>query len=398
MEEITRLREELNKTKVELNILYEISNAMRTTLKLEEILYIILTGVTAHAGLGFNRAMLFLVNEKEGFIEGKMGIGPHTGEEAGRIWKQIEQQRMDLDDLVGVFKFSKSSLESQFNQQVVRLKFPINEKNNLLSVAALEGMPLHLTPQTIKNYPNDPLLKILKTQEAAIVPLKAKDKINGVVIADNIFTKRPISQDDMRMFIMLANQAGLAIENSQLYEQAIIRSNIDSLTGLWNHGYFHHLLYSELEKAKINETALSLIMLDMDNFKIYNDNLGHQAGDEILKQLAGLLSDYSRKMDWVARYGGEEFAIILPQTSKKEAMIIGERLRQIIEQYSFPQEEILPNKKLTASLGTATFPEDAKTGADLISAADRRLYIAKKKGKNIICYMESPEEENRINP
>ena len=398
MEEISRLREELNKTKVELNILYEISNAMRTTLKLEEILYIILTGVTAHAGLGFNRAMLFLVNEREGFIEGKMGIGPHTGEEAGRIWKQIEQQRMDLDDLVGVFKFSKSSLESQFNQQVVRLKFPINEKNNLLSVAVLEGMPLHLTPQTIKNYPNDPLLKILKTQEAAIVPLKAKDKINGVVIADNIFTRRPISQDDMRMFIMLANQAGLAIENSQLYEQAIIRSNIDSLTGLWNHGYFHHLLYSELEKAKINETALSLIMLDMDNFKIYNDNLGHQAGDKTLKQLAGLLSDHSRKMDWVARYGGEEFAAILPQTSKKEAMIIGERLRQIIEQHSFPQEEILPNRKLTASLGIATFPEDAKTGADLICAADRRLYIAKKKGKNIICYMESPEEENRINP
>lgn len=395
MEEITRLREELNKTRVELNILYEISNAMRTTLKLEEILYIILTGVTAHAGLGFNRAMLFLVNEKEGFIEGKMGIGPHTGEEAGRIWKQIEQQRMDLDDLVGVFKFSKSSLESQFNQQVVRLKFPINEKNNLLSVAALEGMPLHLTPQTIKNYPNDPLLKILKTHEAAIVPLKAKDRINGVVIADNIFTKRPISQDDMRMFIMLANQAGLAIENSQLYEQAIIRSNIDSLTGLWNHGYFHHLLYSELEKAKINETTLSLIMLDMDNFKIYNDNLGHQAGDEILKQLAGLLSDHSRKMDWVARYGGEEFAVILPQTSKKETMIIGERLRQIIEQHSFPQEEILPNKKLTASLGIATFPEDAKTGPDLISAADRRLYIAKKKGKNIICYMESPEEQRK---
>ncbi len=398
MEEITRLKEELNKTKVELNILYEISNAMRTTLKLEEILYIILTGVTAHAGLGFNRAMLFLVNKKEGFIEGKMGIGPHTGEEAGRIWKQIEQQRMTLDDLVGVFKFSKSSLDSQFNQQVVRLKFPINEKDNLLSVAALEGMPLHLTPQTVKNFPDDPLLKILKTQEAAIVPLKAKDKINGVVIADNIFTRRPISQHDMRMFIMLANQAGLAIENSQLYEQAIIRSNIDSLTGLWNHGYFHHLLYSELGKAKINQTALSLIMLDMDNFKIYNDNLGHQAGDEILKQLAGLLSDHSRKMDWVARYGGEEFAAILPQTSKKEAMIIGERLRQIIEQHSFSQEEILPNKKLTASLGIATFPEDAKTGAGLISIADRRLYIAKKKGKNIICYMESPEEKNRINP
>ncbi len=388
MDEINRLKQELNKTKTELNILYEISNAMRTTLKLDEILYIILTGVTAHAGLGFNRAMLFLVNQKDSFIEGKMGIGPDTGEEANRIWKQIEQQRMNLEDLVNAFKSSNYALESHFNQQVKRLRFPLNDKNNLLSVVALEGFPLHLTAQTIDNYRHDPLIQILKTQEAAIVPLKAKDKVNGVIISDNIFTKRPISQDDMRMFIMLANQAGLAIENSQLYEQAIIRSNSDSLTGLWNHGYFQHLLQSEIEKAKINKGTLSLIMLDMDNFKIYNDRLGHQAGDRILKELAHLLSDYSRKMDWVARYGGEEFAIILPQTNKKEALIIGERLRQIIDEHNFAQEEIMPNKKITVSLGIATFPEDSETNSELIAVADHRLYIAKEKGKNITCYEE----------
>ncbi|MFH1577617.1 MAG: sensor domain-containing diguanylate cyclase [Candidatus Omnitrophota bacterium] len=388
MDEITKLKDERNRTRAELNILYEISNAMRTTLKLDEILYIILTGVTAHIGLGFNRAMLFLINEKDGIIEGKMGIGPDTDEEANRIWKQIKQERMDLDDLVGVFKFSKSMLESQLNQQIIRLKFPIDEKNNLLSLAVLEGMPLHLTEQTINNYPSDPLLKILKTQEAAIVPLKTKNKVNGVVIADNIFTRRAISQDDIRMLIMLANQAGLAIENSQLYERAIIRSHIDSLTNLWNHGYFHLLLQSEIEKAKINKSPLSLIMLDMDNFKIYNDDLGHQAGDKILKELASLLSDYSRKMDWVARYGGEEFAIILPQANKKEAVMIAERLRQIIAEQRFTKEETLPNKNLTASLGIASMPEDTENGSELITIADKRLYIAKAKGKNATCWQE----------
>ncbi|MCX5706218.1 MAG: hypothetical protein NTW13_00845 [Candidatus Omnitrophica bacterium] len=85
MEETTKLKQELDRTKTELGILYEISNAMRTTLRLDEILYIILTGVTAHIGLGFNRALLFLINEKDGIIEGKMGIGPESGEEAGRI-------------------------------------------------------------------------------------------------------------------------------------------------------------------------------------------------------------------------------------------------------------------------------------------------------------------------
>ena len=390
MEEVTKLKEELNRTKTELNILYEISNAMRTTLKLDEILYIILTGVTAHTGLGFNRAMLFLINEQEGLIEGKMGIGPDSEEDANRIWKNIEHQRMGLDELVNVFKSTKEHhLDSQFNQRVKNLKMPLNETNNLLSLAVLEGMPLRLNPQTIKNYPDDPLLKILKTHEAAVVPLKAKNKINAVVIADNIFTKRHISNDDMRMFIMLANQAGLAIENSQLYEQAIIRSHTDSLTGLWNHGYFHYLLQSEVEKAKINKASLSLIMLDVDNFKIYNDDLGHQSGDQTLKQMARLLIDYSRKMDWVARYGGEEFAIILPQTNKKEAIVIGERLRQIIAEHPFAQEEILPNKKLTASLGIASFPEDVKEYSELITVADQRLYIAKKKGKNLTCWSES---------
>ena len=93
MEDNIKLKQELERTKTELGILYEISNAMRTTLKLDEILYIILTGVTAHIGLGFNRALLFLINEKDGLIEGRMGIGPDSGEEANRIWSQIEGEK-----------------------------------------------------------------------------------------------------------------------------------------------------------------------------------------------------------------------------------------------------------------------------------------------------------------
>jgi nitrate/nitrite-specific signal transduction histidine kinase len=99
-QDLPEIKDELERTKVELDILYEISNAMRTTLKLDEILYIILTGVTAHTGLGFNRAILFLVNDKDNLIEGKMAIGPENTEEANSIWRQIEQNKMDLDDLI----------------------------------------------------------------------------------------------------------------------------------------------------------------------------------------------------------------------------------------------------------------------------------------------------------
>src|SRR5512137_963997 len=126
MEDVeVKMKQELERTKSELAILYEISNAMRTTLKLDEILYIILTGVTAHTGLGFNRAVLFLVNEKDNLIEGKMGIGPENEDDANHIWSRIEQEKMDLDDLIGAYKFSGSAKESRFNRVVQGLKLPL---------------------------------------------------------------------------------------------------------------------------------------------------------------------------------------------------------------------------------------------------------------------------------
>ncbi|RJO64455.1 MAG: sensor domain-containing diguanylate cyclase [Candidatus Omnitrophota bacterium] len=386
MEDTSKIKVELERTKTELAILYEISNAMRATLKLDEILYIILTGVTAHIGLGFNRAMLFLVNEKDGLIEGKMGIGPESGEEANQMWSRIEQEQMDMDDLINAYKVSIHMKESGFNRQVQNLRFPLHDqKSNLLSLSVLEGMPLHLTKETISNYVHDPIVQMLKTEELVIVPLKAKDKVNGIVLADNFITKKPIGKDDVRMLIMLSNQAGLAVENSQLYEMTVSRAHSDSLTGLWNHGYFQYLLGAELDKAKAAPSSVSLMMLDIDDFKIYNDSFGHQSGDSILKELASLLKSYSRKMDHVCRYGGEEFAIILPQTGKKESYYIAERLREHIAKFSFINEEILPNKKLTVSIGIASFPDDGSNAPDIIAQSDRALYEAKNKGKNTTC-------------
>jgi diguanylate cyclase (GGDEF)-like protein len=270
---------------------------------------------------------------------------------------------------------------------VQRLRIPLEEKSGgLLALSVLDGMPLHLTRETIHNYAHDPIIKLLNSEELALAPLKAKDKVNGVILADNFITKKPITKDDTRMLIMLANQAGLAIENSQLYESAVIRSHTDSLTSLWNHGYFQYIFQAELEKAKATHTPLSLVMLDIDDFKVYNDVLGHQAGDKILNELSSLIKNQSRKMDFVCRYGGEEFTIILPQTDKKEAFLIAERLRQDIERHTFSQEEILPNKRLTASIGLATFPIDGSSPAELITYSDKTLYQAKHKGKNNTCY------------
>ena len=386
MEDSNKLKIELERTKIELGILYEISNAMRTTLKLDEILYIILTGVTAHTGLGFNRAMLFLVNEREKIIEGKMGIGPENGEEANIAWTKIEEEKMDLEDLIGAFKNSNAVLESSFNRQVKNLKVSMLDKNeNPLALAVLEGMPLHLSGQTLHQYRNSPVLQTLESNELVLIPLKAKDKVNGIIVADNFITNDPITKDDIRMLTMLANQAGLAIENSQLFELTVERTHSDYLTNLWNHGYFQYLLQTELEKAKATKKPLTLVMIDIDDFKIYNDTLGHQAGDKILKDLSTLLRNQSRKMDHVCRYGGEEFTIILPQTDKKEAFLIAERIRIDIQKYHFLNEEIFPNKQLTVSLGISSFPQDGLLATELIATSDKSLYQAKNKGKNNTC-------------
>jgi diguanylate cyclase (GGDEF)-like protein len=389
MEGTAKIERELERARVELGMLYEISNAMRTTLKLDEILYIILTGVTAHIGLGFNRAMLFLVNENDGLIEGKMAIGPENGEEANRIWTQIESDKMDMEELIRAYKssdISGNNLSSELNNQLRHLKLPLEEtKGGLLAISVLDGMPLHITNETRENYYHDPVMQLLKSQELIIVPLKAKDKVNGIIIADNFITKKAITKDDIRVLTMLANQAGLAIENSQLYEKTVIRAHSDSLTELWNHGYFQYILQAELEKARAQQSPLSLIMLDIDNFKVYNDTFGHRAGDQILKELASVLKNQSRKMDFVCRYGGEEFTILLPQTDEKEAFLIAERLRQDIERHYFSHEEILPNKKLTVSLGLSSFPQNGSSPAELITHSDQALYEAKRRGKNNTC-------------
>jgi len=252
-------------------------------------------------------------------------------------------------------------------------------------MAAKDGMPLHVNQDTIERYNHDPLLKILNTNELAIVPLKAKDKINGVILADNKFTGKPITNEDLRIFIMLSNQAGLAIENSHLYEQTVILSNTDALTGLWNHGYFQLMLQEEIDRSKALNMPLSLMLIDIDHFKNYNDHLGHQKGDYILTEISKLLLGYSRKMDYVCRYGGEEFAVILPQTNKDGAYLIAERLRELIDQHKFAEEQIQPTNKLTVSIGLSCFPTDAATKSELILAADKALYEAKNSGRNKTC-------------
>ncbi len=361
---------------------YEIGNLMRSTLKLEEILYIILTCVTSHEGLGFNRAMLFLVNERKKTLEGKVGIGPDTADEADKIWKKIEAEKTTLKDLINIYKAFIKRKGSRLDKVVKSVKVPLRESGGILALTVLEGMTFEITTDEVSKKVKDPICALLKTEHFVTVPLKAKDKTIGIILVDNIFTKEPITKDDIRILTMFANQAGLAIENSHLYEKTVSLSHSDSLTNLINHGRFQYLLSRDLKTAAKLKKPTSLLMIDIDNFKNFNDTLGHPAGDMVLINIAKILKKTCRSTDIVARYGGEEFIVALFDTNKESAWGLAERLRQAVEKFDFPGQEIQPNKNLTISLGLASFPEDAKNKAELISKADSALYQAKAAGKN----------------
>lgn len=158
--------------------------------------------------------------------------------------------------------------------------------------------------------------------------------------------------------------------------------NEDGLTGVYNHRYFYDKLREKMHISEVENKQLSLVFMDIDYFKHYNDLYGHQRGDEALRRIGAILKSVAREQDLVARYGGEEFAIILPNTSESEATKIAETIRNKIEKTYFEGQENQPNSNLTVSVGIAVFPDKAENELDLVKYADDALYRAKFFHKN----------------
>jgi diguanylate cyclase (GGDEF)-like protein len=168
----------------------------------------------------------------------------------------------------------------------------------------------------------------------------------------------------------------------KLFEETQASAHRDELTGLHNYRFFNEFLRCQVGKAERSNSPLSLVMIDVDDFKFYNDRNGHEAGNTALREAAQLLTEGLHDADLAARYGGEEFGVILPSTSKQDAENAAERIRAAVELHAFAGEHQQPAGTLTVSIGVATSPGDAREMGDLVRRADQAMYSAKAEGKN----------------
>jgi diguanylate cyclase (GGDEF)-like protein len=158
--------------------------------------------------------------------------------------------------------------------------------------------------------------------------------------------------------------------------QLTILATTDRLTGLLNHGKFKQVLEEEFERSRRYKRSLSMVLLDVDRFKSFNDTFGHLVGDEVLTMVGKTIQANQRTTDLGARYGGEEFAVLLPETRANQAMVVGERLRAAVERLDVPYRQV------TISVGVCTLTKQFGNSSEFLAAADRALYEAKNAGRN----------------
>jgi diguanylate cyclase (GGDEF)-like protein/putative nucleotidyltransferase with HDIG domain len=218
------------------------------------------------------------------------------------------------------------------------------------------------------------------TDVEVLFPLLSKDKLVGILALSKRRTGGLYNNDDIDLITTLASEAAIAIENAELYAKARERANIDDLTGLFNHRYFHQRTDEEITRSSRFGEVFCLLSIDLDFFKTYNDVHGHLYGDEILRKVGETIKASIRNIDMAFRYGGDEFSIILPQTSIDGAYKAAERIRKSLE-----SEVDTKSRLLTCSIGIASWPTDGVMREELIRTADTALYYAKQTGGNRTC-------------
>jgi diguanylate cyclase (GGDEF)-like protein len=284
---------------------------------------------------------------------------------------------MDPEKLFLTIKAAKGFPE----EEAAKVKIKIGE--GISGYVAAQGEPIF-----IANIEEDSRFKKRNSEQyfaksLISVPLKIREEVIGVINVNNKLDNEPFTIDDCDILMTISYNAAIAIENSRRFEEAKSASIRDGLTDLYNQAYFWKVLDLEMERSKRYKTPLSLIVIDVDDFKKINDTYGHKLGDLVLAELGQLLQKQLRKLDILFRYGGEEFVILLTQTDIEGAQLSAERLRLRVETQRFAESEVR-NLRVTISMGISYYKKDISQ-KEIFENADKAVYEAKKKGKNCYC-------------
>lgn len=216
---------------------------------------------------------------------------------------------------------------------------------------------------------------------ALCVGVQSEGKTLGVL---HIRSERAnaFDEQDQQLAMAIADQIGLAMRRAVLFEEINRLAVTDPLTGVFNVRRLETVLSDEVNRARRYGRPVAFLMVDVDNLKVYNDTLGHPQGDVALSQIASIMDSATRDVDKVFRYGGDEFCVVLPETGSGEAAVVAEKIRRAVADFHFAGEEKIGGGKVTISVGTAAFPDDAASESELIGKADIALYAAKQKGRN----------------
>jgi diguanylate cyclase (GGDEF)-like protein len=356
------------------------------------------------------------------------GIGRHVAIalENSRLYTETQRKAQEFEALYEVSRAMASSLELQdilgrivsavsslLGTQAMSLMLLTPDGRNLSLAAGTSLFREAPPPSEEGEAPTHPSLAAIRDRRPVVVPDLASDRTFGpwlqpaldagysafltvpLIVQDRPLgcmnlhrterrrtERRGFRADEIQLVATFAGQAAVSIENARLFEATRQMAMTDPLTGLANHREFYEQLGREMRRAQRYRRPLTLLMLDLDHFKSFNDQYGHLAGDQALRETAEVLRQNSRNVDFVARYGGEEFAIILPETDLTRAARQAERVRVAVEAHPYLLETGAQVRRMTVSVGVAALMPEMRATEDLVHDADTALYRAKTGGRN----------------
>jgi diguanylate cyclase (GGDEF)-like protein len=349
-----------------LEVLRTLTHHMLRASELDQALYVMLSGITSGEALGFNRVALFLPDEERGRFIGSKAIGPADADEAHRIWEAVEYESQTIEQQIEAC--AQQNFDTRFQQYVRTLSLPLSGE---VAEACEQPGPLLFRRERLENAT---LEQLSPGNEFVLAALQMHGRRRGLVFADNVYSGAQVSGEQMRFMRFYIDQLALIWENLALLNRVEAMARQDALTGVLNRRALEARLEEERQRCLTTNEACALLVIDLDWFKDLNDTRGHQAGDEALRAVSGLLRASLRPTDAVARFGGDEFVVVLPGCQRDAASRIAARIG-----------EQARAQGLSLSVGVASWPEDCPEPGALLATADAHLYTAKRAGRGRAC-------------